>query len=233
LCLVTDAALTVLDVGTLAEVLVVESLGTERFVRPLDLDCSPDGEHVLVCLEDGTVRMISTRTGRDRWRHMLGIRCATFTPDGGYIVGGDTSRLRLIDATTGEVEREILLDDPRPLAEHVLLGDGDLAVRVVANSGLVIVDLAKATVSETPWPSARDVLAASTDARVVAFTTDEGHGTDLVFWESDSERECDRLSLASAADVPVSAAFSPDGKRRLVGTSLGALLVFERHDPSA
>jgi hypothetical protein len=39
--------------------------------------------------------------------------------------------------------------------------------------------------------------------------------------------------LASAADAPVSAAFSPDGKRLLlVGTSLGALLVFDRRDPS-
>ncbi len=230
--LVTEEKLIVLDVGTLAEVAVVESLGTERYVRPLDLDASPDGEHVLVCLEDGTVRMISMRTGRDAWRKMLGVRCAAFTPDGGFIVGGDASRLRLIDAKTGVVEHEMALEDPRPDAEHVLLGDGDLAARVLADTGIATVDLVRETLIVTPWPSARDVLAASPDGRLVAFTVDEEHGIDLVLWESDSRREHDRLSLASASDTPVSAAFSPDGKRLLVGTALGALLVFDRFERS-
>jgi WD40 repeat protein len=226
LSLVTEEALVVLDVGTLAVVREIKELGGERYVRPLDLDASPDGEHVLVCLEDGTVRMISTRTGLDLWRNVLGVRCAAFTPDGGFIVGGDASRLRLIDAKTGEVEHEIHLADPRTDAEHVLIGDGDLAARVLADTGIAIIDLVKETIIETPWPSARDVLAASPDGRLLAFTSEEGHGVDLVFLESDSRREQDRLSLASANDVPVSAAFSPDGKRLLVGTSLGAPLVF-------
>jgi WD40 repeat protein len=228
LMLVNEDALTVLDVVTLAEIAVIRSLGSERYVRPLDLDASPDGEHVLVCLEDGTVRMISLRTQRDAWNKTLGVRCATFTPEGGFIVGGDASRLRLIDARTGSVEHEIALPDPRPQAEHVLLGDGDLAARVLADTGIAIVDLARENLIVTPWPSARDVLAASPDGHLLAFTADEGDAVELVLWESDARREHDRLSLASAGDTPVSAAFSPDGKRLLVGTSLGALLVFAR-----
>jgi len=230
LSLATEEALIVLDVGTLAETLVIKELGSERYVRPLDLDASPDNEHVLVCLEDGTVRMISIRTGKDLWRNELGVRCAAFTPDGGFIIGGDASRLRLIDARSGEVENEIHLADPRADAEHVLIGDGDLAARVLADTGIAIIDLVKEMVIEIPWPNARDVLAASPDGRLLAFTSEEGHGIDLVFLESDSRREFDRMSLASANDVPVSAAFSPDGKRLLVGTSLGALLVFDRSE---
>jgi WD40 repeat protein len=226
LCLATETSLRVLDVGTLAEVAVVEPLGRERYVRPIDLDASPDGEHVLACLDDGLARMISFRTGLELWRGELGIRCATFSSDGSKIVGGDTSRLRVIDARTGVVEKEVTLEDPRSDGEHVLLGNGERAVRVAVDAGLAIIDLANETVEISPLPGARDVVAASPDDRLVAVLVDGETDVELALWSVEEHAEVDWISLATAEDVPVSAAFSPDGKNLLVGTSRGAVLVF-------
>jgi WD40 repeat protein len=225
LCLVTEASLRVLDVGTLAEVLVVEPLGNERYVRPIDLDASPNDEHVLACLEDGLARMVSFKTGQDVWRAELGIRCAAFTPDGRYVIAGDASRLRVIDAATGNVEKQIAVEDPRSDAEHVILGNRG-AARVAADTGIALVDLEAGTSEVAPYAGARDVVAASPDGRVVAVLVDGDEGVDLAIWSVETRSEIDRLSLRSAEDEPVSAAFSPDGKNLLVGTSRGALLVF-------
>jgi WD40 repeat protein len=224
--LATEAALVVLDVGTLEQVAVVEPLGADRYERPIDLDASPDGEHVLACLEDGLARMIAYRTGLDAWRADLGIRCATFTPDGRSIVAGDSSRLRVIDARTGIVEKEISLDDPRPDGEHVLLGRGERAVRVAADAGIAIVDLVTGSSEIAPFPGAREAVASSPDGRIVALLADGDTGPELVLWSVDTRTEGDRIVLTSADDTPVAATFSPDGKNLVVGTSRGALLVF-------
>jgi WD40 repeat protein len=225
LCLATEAFLKVFDVSTLAEVLVVEPLGNERYVRPIDLDASPDDEHVLACLEDGWARMVSFKSGLDIWRAELGIRCATFTPDGRAIVAGDSSRLRVIDAATGIVEKQIAIEDPRRDAEHVLL-DAQRAVRVAVDVGITVVDLAAETYEIFPFATARDAVAASPDGHFVAVLVDGDGGIDLALWSVEAKEEVDRISLRSAEDEPVSAAFSPDGKTLLVGTSRGALLVF-------
>lgn len=229
LCLATDTALRVLDVGTLEAVAVVEPLGNERFVRPLDLDASPDGEHVLACMDGGLARMICLRTGEDRWRADLGIRCATFTPDGRQIVAGDASRLRVLDSMTGSIEKEVAIDDPRDDGEHVLLGGPTRAARVVPGEGIAVIDLETGTSDIQVFPTAREVLASSPDGRVVALTVEgEASSGDLVLWSVEAREEVDRIRLESAEDTPASVAFSPDGSKLLVGTSRGALLVFSR-----
>jgi WD40 repeat protein len=224
LCLATETALRVFDVGTLKEQSVVEPLGAERFDRPIDLDASPDGEHVLVCLESGLLRMISLRTGADKWRADLGIRCATITPDGARIVGGDASSVRVIDAASGEALSEVTLEDSGSEADHVLLGASLSTARAVPGTGLAIVDLDAGTSHVHAFEEARAVLAASPDGRVVAVATD----TDLVLWSVETAGEVDRVRLGTAEDSAASAAFAPDGSRLLVGTARGAVLVFTK-----
>ena len=229
LCLATEEMLLVLDVGTLSEVARFEPIGRERYVKPIDLDASPDGEHVLACLEDGEARMVSLTTGMDMWRAELGIQCATFTNDGAKVVAGDAGRLRVIDALTGEVEKSITLDDPRSNAEHVLLGSAgetSRALRVIADQGIAIIDLIVGLHTVVELVGARDVIAASPDGLMAAVLIDGASGVDLAFWSVEDREEVDRIVLASADDEPVSAAFSPDGKTLLVGTHRGAVLVF-------
>jgi WD40 repeat protein len=225
--LATETALRVLDVGSLEEIAIIEPLGDEKYVRPLDLDACPDGEHVLACLEGGLARMISLKTRTDRWREELGVRCATFSPDGKSIVVGDRGRLRVVDATTGAVDKEISVDDPRDEGEHVLITDGKRAARVVQGEGIAIVDLSTGTSEIQPLPRAKDVLAPSPDGRVIALVAESDDAfDDLVLWSVDASQEVDRVRLETAEDAPVSAAFSPDGQKLLVGTTRGALLVF-------
>ena len=88
----------------------VKTSATIDYLRPVAFASAPTGSKVLVCNEDGTVRIVDAKTHqtvRILAKHLQPAYAAAWSPDGEYVATGDeTARIFIENAITGAKVRE-------------------------------------------------------------------------------------------------------------------------------
>jgi WD40 repeat protein len=126
---------------------------------------SPDGKVIAFGSADQTVQLWDSdkATPGLKFEASTGFAGLAFSPDGRQLVGfGRWGRIRVWDATTGKIVREVDHDHPGPISNVVPLG-GDLAA-VQMNTGWQVMDLVSGRVagsgSDIPVPLGTAVVLA-------------------------------------------------------------------------
>ena len=90
--------------------ITVKTSATIPYLRPVALASAPTGSKVLVCNEDGSVRILDAKTHqvvRILAKHIQPAYAAAWSPDGEYVATGDeTARIFIENALTGQKVRE-------------------------------------------------------------------------------------------------------------------------------
>ncbi len=212
---------------------------------------SPDGQTVALANADNTIRLHDTATGKERQQLKgppNGIVARAFAPGGKVLAsrGGDNT-IRLHDVSNGTELRQILVTQPRPAGDGIVLvlgggdrssrgtgpgvafsPDGNLIVTPLTAGGdpsgtLVIFDAASGKELrkiESPQPVAS--FAFSPDGRTLAV---RGADRTVRVWDVLEARELTRLPGHAGRVETV--AYAPDGKTLASGSGDTTVLVWD------
>jgi WD40 repeat protein len=193
---------------------------------------APDGETALSAAYDGTLRLWDLRTGRTK-RVLLGhdgyVNAVVFSPDGTHALSGGTDSVFYWDLDHGA--------PPVRLPGHggavhavVFTADGQWALTCADDKLVGYWDIARVKMG--------DVFRGHTDVvESVAISPDEklalstGRDRTIRLFNLRTGVLLDSVDLATSTDYGIAAAFAPDSRSFVVGTSRGVVLHFEVRSP--
>lgn len=236
LAVLFKSAVRVWDVATSELLLKLDKLTdkTSGLRDATDMDVSPDGTRLVLCNEDGQLRLVDMASKTEMWRHKHDARYARFTRDG-RIVASCSGALRTLAAVTGDRVGELAEPERVRSQPFALLRGEDGVVLVRTTEGALVRGLTTgATTRLGESKHALRLLAASPHTALAAFTTSDRVDAyqptprrEVELWSTATGAHVATIDLASSDDEPASGAFSADGLVLFVGTVRGVVLVFE------
>ncbi|WP_438032991.1 FHA domain-containing protein [Sorangium sp. So ce204] len=188
---------------------------------------TPDATGVVFCDADGSVLRWDLQASREVWRRTkAGARRATFSTDGSRLVVTTAHRtLEIWDAESGATLSQNPVPDRLKTQPQVLLRDGRTVLAIQTEQCLALRDLPSGA-EQRRFPGSQladGVLAVCPHERLAVTATARGT---LQLWDIPGASLLDTFDLASSSDTVTCAAFLPDGRALLAGTTRGVVLRF-------